>query len=102
MAMKQLMFIFVICSAAVVPYEICDNFIMKQNWNYWGNDLDPPTVQIRYKDCCVQCSKNEKCKAFTWRRDSSKCYLKSSMGNGGQSDTNADVGRRQGRKNRRK
>ena len=82
-----------------MSHEICNNFIMKENWNYLGNDLDPPTIQNNYTNCCAQCSKNEKCNAFTWTRDSNKCSLKSSIGDGGQSDTNVDVGHRQSMKN---
>ena len=96
MTIKQFLFIFFLSQTVAIPYDICDNFITKQNWNYLGNDLDPPTIQNTYTDCCAQCSKNEKCNAFTWKWDSNECYLKSSIGNGGQYDTNADVGHRQG------
>ncbi|CAF0944019.1 unnamed protein product [Rotaria sp. Silwood1] len=69
---------------------------MEQNWDYHGNDLGKVTIQTTYADCCDECSKNDKCNAFTWNSKTHRCLLKSSVGNGGSSTRNTYGGRRQG------
>ncbi len=63
-----------------------------------GNDLGPSIKPISHSDCCVQCSNNKQCNAFTWRQDRQECWLKSSMGNGGRYDSNTATAYRSSKK----
>ncbi|CAF4683499.1 unnamed protein product, partial [Rotaria sp. Silwood2] len=83
------------CGIAIVPHETCTNFELKRNWDYRGNDLGKAIIQNNYTDCCAECSKHDRCNAFTWNWMTHRCLLKSSIGNGGRSTRATHAGRRQ-------
>lgn len=75
MLTKRLILMLIISSISAMPYEMC-TFIMKHHPSM-GNDLDTITNQVTYTDCCIQCSKNDKCTAYEWNWKTQECYLKS-------------------------
>ena len=73
---------------------------MKRDWDYDGNDLGP-SISVRSVDeCWTRCHQNISCKAFMScdrRNDREDCYLKSSIGRGGQSKWGHIAGQRLGK-----
>jgi hypothetical protein len=76
---------------------------MKENWDYNGNDLGSPTITKTYENCYVECSKHERCNAFTWNHMSNECFIKLSIGYGGMPNPDSHAGARKskGDRNRR-
>lgn len=67
---------------------------MKENWDYNGNDLGSSTTTNTYEDCYGECSKHERCNAFTWNYISNACFIKSSIGYGGKPSPDGHAGAR--------
>jgi hypothetical protein len=65
--------------------NFCPGMKMKLSWNYVSNDLYAPTTEVDYHACCLKCTVDEQCNAFTWDGSTGSCYLKSSTGTGGSS-----------------
>ncbi|CAF1274832.1 unnamed protein product [Adineta steineri] len=51
-------------------------------------------MQSTNADCCVQCSQDDDCNAFTWIRDSHECWVHRSIGDGGNFNLTTYAGHR--------
>ncbi|CAF1612567.1 unnamed protein product, partial [Rotaria magnacalcarata] len=71
------------------------SFTTKENWIYPGNDMGKATIQTTYAKCRAECFKDERCKVFSWNQETRSCSLKSTIGNGGEYDPNAQSGYRE-------
>ncbi|CAF1528165.1 unnamed protein product [Didymodactylos carnosus] len=66
---------------------------MKDNWDYSYNDIaGASAAAVTYAACCNLCANNAFCKAFTWNKITTMCYLKWSTGTGGASVSGAQTG----------
>jgi hypothetical protein len=64
---------------------VCNGFIRKDNWEFWGNDIGEATFQIPdYESCCAKCQATPTCRVFTYYSPIEGCYLKTSLGEGGR------------------
>lgn len=97
MFITELIFIFLLHEAALLPYERCTDFIVKENWDYREDDSGERSIQPTDADCCAQCSENEDCNAFTWVQDSSECWFHSTISDGRSSNLTIYTGYRRGK-----
>ncbi|CAF1554829.1 unnamed protein product, partial [Adineta steineri] len=68
------------------------------NWDYRETDFGNAIIQSTNADCCVQCSEDDDCNAFTWIRDSHECWLHRSIGDGGSFNLTTYAGHRRGKR----
>ncbi|CAF1425627.1 unnamed protein product [Adineta ricciae] len=76
----------------VLSKDKCSDFNVKENWDYWGNDIDEPIANTTFAECYAKCCSDGRCNAFTWNRLDHKCFLKSSIGGGGNSYSDGIAG----------
>jgi hypothetical protein len=74
---------------------------MKQDWDYNGNNLGPRIPVRSVDECWTRCHQNINCKAFMYYDrwfGKDDCYLKSSIGGGGQHKYGHISGQRLGKR----
>ena len=98
MFIKELIFIFLLREVALLPYERCTDFIVKENWDYREDDFGEKTIQPTDADCCAQCSDDEDCNAFTWVQHSNECWLHSKISDGRSSNLTTYAGYHRGKR----
>ena len=76
-------------SLSATPY--CYNLTVKFFWDYVGNDIQNDLRPDLF-NCCYACANLTTCLAFTYVLNQTRCYLKHSIGNGGNASSTCNGG----------
>merc|ERR1719201_1694432 len=76
------MYFFIVCLALAEALSDAESMCsVYEQIDFDGNDILPPYPPSTDtpQDCCIKCTKQQGCKAFSYATDSGTCYLKKAV-----------------------